>query len=874
MLKRRASHIALWALFAVVAVASIVLAMHLNQRRVQRAELWDMNLQLQSHARAIDQLLDRYRVLPTVLALDPELRSALASGSRPIDTAALNSKLEQANGATKVSTLTLIDRHGVGVAANNWSEPASNVGLHYGFRPYFQRAMKDGVGTFYAVGMSTNVPGYYMAEAIKDHAGTSIGVVVVKVTLEAMERSWLSSRDTIMLSDEHGIVFISNQPLWLYRALHPLDSQTRAHLAQTRQYSDTTFRSIQTRTLKQVNPESKRLRFSNPALPGNYFWEDKFLPGLGWTIHIVRKDRSAAAGVLAAVITAVAWLPVIFLIMFLQQRARLARYRQRNREQLEQMVAHHTEALRTAQDSLVLAADQAALGHRESLEHLPHGVSVVDAELRLVAWNTRYQEIFQFPESLMRVGQPIEGQFRYNARRGWFGPEDPEAAIQRRLEYLRLGGPYLHERELPDGTTLEIRGNPLPRGGFVTSYADITTYKTAARDLRTLATTLEDRVEEATRDLRKAKAAAENANHYKARFVAAAVHDLMQPLNAARMFLDSLRATIEDGEGQALLSRIDDAFLAQDGLLASMLDISRLEAGALRANITEFPVDSMLAELTALMRPLAESRGLELRHMTTSLRVRSDRILLRRVLQNFLSNAISYTDRGRVMLGCRRKGGAVSIEVWDTGVGIPQDKQRTVFEEFTQLDTGADRDGRSTGLGLSIVDRIAGLLGHTVRLHSRVGEGSMFSIEVPRVLRMEHPADAGLGDSPEPSPFASARIWYLEQDDSTYEATLRLLLKWGCDAPMIHRNPDVGTHTANMQGPDLFLVGNIGAASRRDLLANIRACCHPCPTIILFQGTLDSALDMPLVKQLPNPVAPSALRALMTQAMLAKVAPP
>ena len=157
-----------------------------------------------------------------MLALDSELKDAL---SHPLDaaaTAALNRKLEQANGATRASTLTLINRDGIAIAANNWRDASSNVGRQYGFRPYFQLAMKNGKGTFYAIGVSTNVAGYYISEAIRDASGASIGVVVVKVTLDVLQNDWMRSADTILLSDEHQIVFVTNRKEWSYRALRPL----------------------------------------------------------------------------------------------------------------------------------------------------------------------------------------------------------------------------------------------------------------------------------------------------------------------------------------------------------------------------------------------------------------------------------------------------------------------------------------------------------------------------------------------------------------------------------------------------------------------------------------------------------------------------
>ncbi|REN11400.1 PAS domain-containing protein, partial [Mycobacterium tuberculosis] len=187
------------------------------------------------------------------------------------------------------------------------------------------------------------------------------------------------------------------------------------------------------------------------------------------------------------------------MVLFIQQRRRLAAHRQRSRRELESVLKQHAQELRTAQDGVLQAAQQADSGLSRSLAHLPQGVVVIDNEQKLVAWNARYLELFRFPGGLIRVGRPIEEIFRYNARRGLLGPGPIDEAIERRLNHLRSGRPHMRESEKDDGTVLEIRGNPLPDGGFVTSYADITAYKNTARELRSLADALEHRVAERTR---------------------------------------------------------------------------------------------------------------------------------------------------------------------------------------------------------------------------------------------------------------------------------------------------------------------------------------------------------------------------------------
>lgn len=829
---------------------------------------------LNLHALAVRRLIDRFTVLPDVLALDPELRAALSGPSSAIDTAALNGKLVKANGAVHASTLTLLDRHGRALAANNWNTPESNVGLDYRFRPYFQDAMRDGRATFYAVGVSTNVAGYFIARAVDDERGRHVGVVVVKITLDDVRDDWSRGDDIVLLADRHGVVFLANRPGdWMYRTLLPLAPKDAASIEETRQYGGRPLPPIVRRTLGDAGEGAERVRVDSPMLRHEVIWRSLPLPRQDWTLHLLADARPAAvAGRNTALVVLAGWLPLILFGLFLQQRIRLARLRQRSREELERMVAHHAAALRSAQDSVVAAAHEATQGGHGNLEHLPQGVSVVDANLRLVAWNSRYQQIFGFPDELLQVGRPIEDVFRFNARRGLLGPGDVEEAIQRRLDYLRAGSPHMYERERPDGTTIEIRGNPLPDGGFVTSYADITAYKTAARELRTLASTLERRVDERTRALNDAKADAERANRSKTRFVAAAVHDLLQPLNAARMFVGALADGSLAAEERQLLERVRSALDTQDEMLASLLDVSRLEGGAVEARFVALPLGPMLAELARQFGVLAEARGLDLRMVETRAVVRSDPLLLRRVLQNFLSNAIHYTPRGRVLLGVRRRDGQARIEVWDTGIGIPESKTRAIFDEFLRLDNGVDRDRRSAGLGLSIVERIGRLLGADVDVRSWPGHGSVFSITVP--LADEGApvvADATRGE--DESPFAGKRVFLIDADISTRQATTALLASWGCDVVSAGSASAALRFAETDEAPDVLLQedpldGVAGDALRMALMARGE---HAPPTVLI--GDAPSASDIERasatgLRYLVKPLAPARLRAVMSRLLM------
>src|ERR1700730_11027449 len=374
---------------------------------------------------------------------------------------------------------------------------------------------------------------------------------------------------------------------------------------------------------------------------------------------------------------------------------------------------------------------------RAALENLSQGVSVVDANHCLVAWNQRYQQLFDSPPAMVAVGRPIEDLIRYNATRGWLVSADVDAAVARRLSFMRAGKAHSHERELPNGTVLEILGNPMPGGGFVTSYSDVTAHKRAQRALQEVNETLEVRVTQRTRELTAlnaeladAKNAAERANEAKTRFLATASHDLVQPMTAARLFISSVDRG-ELSQSAPLIGQAEAALGAAESLLGGLLDISRLDAGAQDAHVEHFPLAQVVAPLAAEFTVLARERGLRLRTANCDHTVFSDPQLLRRVLQNFLSNSIRYTRRGRVLLGCRRRGNTLCIEVWDSGRGIPEEKQKEIFEEFRRLDDYDDGQERGLGLGLAIADRIARMLGPRLSVRSWPGRGSVFAISVP-----------------------------------------------------------------------------------------------------------------------------------------------
>ncbi|WP_343594148.1 PAS-domain containing protein [Paracidovorax wautersii] len=868
--------------------ASMFLAGELAWRHSLRDESDTVQRQLALYGQTLGQRIDRYRTLPEVLALDDQLRAALTRPLSASETDRLNRKLEEANGASQSSTLTLLDRQGRAVAASNWRTPNSNVGVDYSFRPYVQQALAQGSGSFYGIGVTTGEPGYFLSQAIVDRQGRTLGLVAIKIALHELEREWLQTPDVVLASDAHGVVFLASQDAWRYRLLHPLETQERRELAATRQYSDEPLRPLVYRTEKRLDDGGMLARMQAPPLPGQVLWHSQALPGTAWQLHLIHDTHSSVANSRwAAAAGGGGWLALGLLVLFVRQRQRMARLRQHSRQELEAVLKQHAQELRSAKDGIVQAAQQAArqtdMGLARSLEHLPQGVVIIDAQLRLVAWNSRYVQLFRYPADLMTVGQPIEALLRHNARRGLLGPPPAEEAIARRLQHLRSGLPHLHESAKGDGTVLEIRGNPLPDGGFVTSYADITSYKNAARELRSLADALEQRVRERTRDLEAARQEAERANRYKSRFVAAAVHDLLQPLNAARMFTSLLRSHLHGDAAQHAADSIDGALASQDAILGSLLDIARMESGQLEVRIRDVALGPLLQVLGHNFGVLADSRGLKLRCVPTRAVVRTDENLLRRIVQNFVSNAIRYSRRGRIVVGCRHeagqdgRGGHVRIEVHDQGPGIPEALQGEIFEEFRRLDEGNDERDRGAGLGLAIVERLGRLLGHEVGLRSQLGRGSVFWVRVPlgdAAAMQRQGVPAASREQEGDAPLHGSSAWVIDDDGQTCAATQALLQRWGCQVPLAGGAAQALAEARPGQAPQLVLLDvHLGTGPQGpDVYAELCQRWGQAPAVILVTAERDATLRRQAAERgwgfLAKPVRAPALRALMSQTLL------
>ncbi len=521
-----------------------------------------------------------------------------------------------------------------------------------------------------------------------------------------------------------------------------------------------------------------------------------------------------------------------------------------------------------------------------TLENISQGVSVIDSSQRLIGWNSRYVELFDYPSGMVHVGKPVAELIRYNLDLGRFGDKDVEAEIDKRLNFMREGSNYKYQSAFFDGKVIEIRGQPMPDGGFVTTYTDITEFKAAENALVEARDLLEQRVADRTEELqttmlalREAKAEAEGANASKTRFLAAAAHDLLQPLNAAKLFaalLNEHRDEMPD-EQATLVERVESGLLAVEDLLSAILDISRLDTAAPEPKLEVFPVSELFEALKVQFAQAFADDGLELRFAPTRLCVRSDRALLRRILQNFVSNARRYTRRGAVLVGCRRRMGSVVIQVIDTGVGIAADDKARVFREFQRLASGDRQTKRGLGLGLAIVERIAGLLDHPVGLRSELGQGSCFEVTVPRARSLASTGEAvAARESKSASSLDGQFILCVDNESDILDAMRGLLTKWGASPLTAGDRDEALVETMRLmdregQHPSVLLVDyHLDAGlTGLDVVAALRdETGVAIPAIVLTADHSDAVIGEVREAGYPllhKPVKPAALRALLNR---------
>jgi signal transduction histidine kinase len=423
-----------------------------------------------------------------------------------------------------------------------------------------------------------------------------------------------------------------------------------------------------------------------------------------------------------------------------------------------------------------------------ALDYIPQGIAVFDAGLRLVASNSRYNQLLALPEGMNLPGTALFDIAIYLARRGDFGPGDPPRLAVERINLFTATPTTVSQRIGKAGQWLEFHSGRLPDGGLTISFSDITARVSAERELQRVSASLEGRVEERTADLTRvnaeleiARAKADAANHDKTRFLAAASHDLLQPLNAARLYTSTLIERAKSTAFAELANSIEASLTAVEDIMSALLDISRIDSGALKPAPTPVAAQDLLRKTEVEFAPLAREHGVKLRIVATRASVLADRSLVGRIVQNLVSNAIKYTPSGgKVLVGLRRRGNRMRLDVIDTGIGINRDQHRLIFAEFSRLDKAA-RMAQGLGLGLSIVQRLVGALGLTLELDSREGKGSRFSIYLPIVRNARPAATTKLGATEGNIGKLDLRVLCVDNERAILEATRGLLEHWGCD---------------------------------------------------------------------------------------------
>jgi signal transduction histidine kinase/ActR/RegA family two-component response regulator len=423
-----------------------------------------------------------------------------------------------------------------------------------------------------------------------------------------------------------------------------------------------------------------------------------------------------------------------------------------------------------------LIDDQAKL-IRATLEHLNQGVCIFDSDNQLAGWNRHVAELLSVPMGRFYIGASFDTLF---------------AALQMVVEFADSGTPeqirswiYDHQRAAPlkfeitrtVNRTIAVFAQTMPDNGFVISFTDVSAERAAVRAMSQVNEMLERRVTERTLELEDALSEAERANASKSRFVAAASHDLLQPLSAAKLFVGSLQSDLEQPEMRDRLGKAQNALQSVEHILEALLDISRLDSGRAEVNLGSVALGDVIGQLCEELSPVAAQSGVEMRAVPTSAHVRSDVTYLRRVAQNLISNAIRYSDHGKVLVGVRHLPRSVRLEVWDNGPGIPENQQERVFDEFHRLHASANpSDGM--GLGLAIVERACRLLEHPLHLHSVEGRGTRFSVELPRALGKAPNGPA----AHTPDATLPQQIVLLIEDDAELRNALTLTLEsWGQD---------------------------------------------------------------------------------------------
>ncbi|MGJ8678916.1 PAS domain-containing hybrid sensor histidine kinase/response regulator [Paraglaciecola sp.] len=518
-----------------------------------------------------------------------------------------------------------------------------------------------------------------------------------------------------------------------------------------------------------------------------------------------------------------------------------------------------------------------------SIESLDQGISVIDKNLNLVAWNKRYLELFNYPKDMVAVGMPIENMVRYNASRGDCGLGEIDALVKKRLAHLSRGHAHKFVRQRSDGKMIEMVGNPLPGGGFVTSFSDITSHIEIQEALKDANIDLENRVKirgeqvqainaelhdeiarrvELEQELINARQNAERANADKTRFLALASHDILQPLNAAKLYLSALDEVSMQDDVRNMINKLGESVSSSEALIATLLDIARLDQGDLKPVKGPHSVIKILSPLIHEFSMQAQSKGLKFSSRIADVWVDTDKTYLYRIVQNLLSNAVKYTDTGGILLSVRARQNSVVIQVWDTGVGISETEQQHIFGDFYRVDGSKQR---GAGLGLGVVSRLSEKLGSPLTMKSELRRGSCFTLTLAMVPAL----------SPEPEVLAKtytglAGLEVLCVDDKieNLDAMQTLLNKWKLICFQAS-SADEAQQKFDQNQPDVLLVdyhlGN--GINGLELISQLRTQAGKEIPAALVTASQDEEIKKQCaattIGYLSKPIKPAKLRALL-----------
>jgi Na+/proline symporter/signal transduction histidine kinase/ActR/RegA family two-component response regulator len=519
-----------------------------------------------------------------------------------------------------------------------------------------------------------------------------------------------------------------------------------------------------------------------------------------------------------------------------------------------------SEALQYNRDLLQTALDQ-----------VEQGISVFDAEFGLSSWNRQFRVLLDLPPEMGQAGTPLSilcDAISSNLK----GPQvAPEALVKQLLETRQTSTITLGR----SNQIIEIQTNALPNGGLVISWNDTTEKANAARALTVANETLEKRVRERTEeltrlneDLAKARESAEAANIGKTKFLAAVGHDILQPLNAARLYTSSLVEALDGDPSQKLAGNVDDSLESVEDILGAVLAISRLDAGALTPNFTVFPISRLLDRLEVEFQPIAMTKGLKLQVRHNDFSVRSDYSLLRRLLQNLISNAIKYTANGSVVIDASVRRSMIVIEVRDTGIGILAADRESIFQEFHRLEQGK-KVAPGLGLGLSIVKRLASTLNHELEVITEPGKGSNFRVFLPLAVSEQTQIDSK-GEVTIPNfDVSNLVVICVDNDDAILDGMNTLMSRWGCQVHLFAGSAELRPKIDSIK-PDIVLADyHLDRENGLEVIAMARAAIKLDLPAILITADRSAvvrdaarALDITVMNK---PLKPAALRALFAR---------